>query len=65
MDQSLGAYTLHQLLCSDDLKECYLAEHKVLKTSYVVQVLKEKPSSVKDLTPVSSSTLVTIQEVFS
>lgn len=65
MDQSLGAYTLHQLLCSDDLKECYLAEHKVLKTPYVVQVLKEKPSSVKDLTPVSSSTLVTIQEVFS
>lgn len=42
MDDLIGEFKLQKLLCSDDEKSTFLAEHTEFKTPYIVQVVANK-----------------------
>jgi formylglycine-generating enzyme required for sulfatase activity len=42
MEHDLGDYKLIKKICDDHHKDSYLAEHKVLKTPYIVQIIKDE-----------------------
>lgn len=49
MDEFIGEFKLKKLLCSDDEKKTFLAEHTVFKTPYIVQVLESNEQSNESL----------------
>jgi formylglycine-generating enzyme required for sulfatase activity len=64
MEQYVGDFKIQKLLCADAEKESYLAEHKYLKTPYVVQILKGSLHEAPQKHPAPCDNLVTLSEIF-